>query len=92
VSPERRGVIDRLEEDQAVILVGDDEVEHHLPVAELPAEAAEGSVVLLEVDGERLTVLGVEAIETEQRRADMAERLARLRRERSTGRFRHRDR
>jgi hypothetical protein len=73
VSPDERGVIDRIVEGQAVILVGDDEVEHHLPVDELLPEAREGSVVEVRFDGDRLTVVGVEAGETEQRRTDMSE-------------------
>nr|WP_319776738.1 DUF3006 domain-containing protein [uncultured Sphaerochaeta sp.] len=51
-----RAVIDRFEETYAVVLVGPQEVELHIPKEELPPECKEGSVLLmgfsLDIQGE----------------------------------------
>jgi hypothetical protein len=83
----RRGVVDRIVEEVAVILVGDEETEHHVPVDELPPGTGEGAIVRLTFSHDRVQVTGVEEGETERLRDEMSERLARLRRERGCGRF-----
>ncbi len=51
-----RAVIDRFEETYAVVLVGPQEVELHIPKGELPPESKEGSVLSmgfsLDIQGE----------------------------------------
>jgi hypothetical protein len=81
------GIVDRITEGRAVVLVGDEEVEHHLPAEALPPEAAEGSVLIArERDGD-LEVIGVDAAGTDVRRHEIEQRLHRLRTQRKGGRF-----
>jgi hypothetical protein len=83
----KHGVVDRITEGWAVVLVGDEEVEHHLPAQALPPEAAEGSVLIVrERDGD-LEVIGVDAAGTDVRRQEVEQRLHRLRTQRKGGRF-----
>jgi hypothetical protein len=83
----RRGVVDRIVEEVAVILVGDEETEHHVPVDELPLGTGEGAIVRLRFSNDRVHVTDVEERGTDRLRDEMSERLARLRRERRGGRF-----
>ena len=78
--PDDAAVVDRIEDGRhAVLLVGPDEVELVLDVALLPDGALEGDWlrVGLTADPERTAV----------RRADVAARMERLRRERGSDRF-----
>jgi hypothetical protein len=79
--------IDRIVEGIAVLLTDDDEI--HIPTSMLPADVREGSIVTVILDGSG-EVVGVEptdpSLEAEQRH-ELEGRLARLRRERSGGRF-----
>ena len=79
-------VIDRIVDGVAVVLVGDDEAEAHVPVDALPEGTEAGAVLDVEA-GEPLTILGVADDETRERRERLAARLARLRDERDPGRF-----
>ncbi|MGH2428589.1 MAG: DUF3006 domain-containing protein [Candidatus Limnocylindria bacterium] len=81
-----RGVVDRLTDGLAVVLVGDDEIEHHVPLDRLPAGVEEGSVVLVRMRDGELEVIGLDRDETETRRHDIQRRISRLRK-RSGGRF-----
>lgn len=81
-----RAVVDRVTDGVAVLLVGDDQVERHLPLAELPDGCGEGSWLLV-VDGSSPRVVDVDHEGEEQARARNRSRLASLRRKRSTGRF-----
>jgi len=73
-------VLDRIVDGQrAVLLVGPDEVELVIDLASLPEGAAEG-------DWFRLT-LSADVELTSARRSDAEDRLARIRMERSAGRF-----
>lgn len=40
-----RGIIDRLEDDTAVILIGDEEKEVNIPISYLPSNISEGDVI-----------------------------------------------
>jgi hypothetical protein len=80
-------IVDRITDGLAVILVGDEETEHHVPVEELPAGVAEGTVVAVRLRDDRLEVMHAEPGETERQRVEMRERLSRLRQERGGGRF-----
>jgi hypothetical protein len=75
----QRAVVDRIVDGQAVLLVGDDEVEHHLPADELPEEAGEGAVLSVTVTGTTVQVVGHDQDEEEQQRQAMRGRLDRLR-------------
>ncbi|MCT8140467.1 DUF3006 domain-containing protein [Anaerobacillus sp. CMMVII] len=45
-----KGVIDRIVDSKwAVILVGEEEVEHNVPIDKLPADSREGSIVEVEL-------------------------------------------
>jgi hypothetical protein len=87
---EARGVIDRIVEGRATVLVeGEGEgasFEVEIPVEELPGDAGEGSVVIL-LQRTIWEVIGLDEAETRERRADAEDRLAKLRRERGGGRF-----
>lgn len=92
---EVRGVIDRFVDGRAIVLVeGDGEspsLEIEIPVEELPDDAGEGSVILLR-QRTMWEVVELDDAETRERRAEVADRLAKLRRERGGGRFGNRAR
>jgi hypothetical protein len=77
----RRGVVDRVVDGTAVVLDVDD-AELHLPLAELPEGAGEGSWLLLRGSGEDVEVVGLDTEGERHQREDVAARLARLRRTR----------
>lgn len=87
---EARGVIDRIVEGRATVLVeseGDvDSMEIEIPVGELPDNVGEGSVVVLR-QRTIWEVVGRDETETRKRREESDGRLAKLRRERGGGRF-----
>ena len=83
----QRAVIDRITDGWAVLLVGDREQERRVPEAELPEGAEEGSIVQVRVSGLKVEVVGVDDGATDEKRAEMKDRLSRLKESRSTGRF-----
>lgn len=83
----RRAVVDRVVEGVAVLLVGPDEQEHHLPAEQLPAGAGEGAWLIVAGEAPDLRVVGHDPAGEAARRAQQEERLARLRRTRRGGRF-----
>jgi hypothetical protein len=90
VSPDtkdQRAVIDRITDEWAVLLVGDDEQERRVNADELPDGAEEGSIVKVRASGLRVDVLEVDDAATEEKRSAMKDRLGRLKGTRSTGRF-----
>lgn len=97
MSPDRRsedgqrGVIDRITGEWAVILVGEREHERRVRVDALPEGAEEGSVVRVRATALEVEVLGTDDEATEDKRAEMKDRLGRLKRTRSSGRFAKRD-
>lgn len=80
-------VIDRITDDWAVLLVGDKEQERRVRADDLPEGAMEGSIVTVRVTGLSVDVIGVDDAATDEKRSEMMDRLDRLKRTRSTGRF-----
>ena len=83
----QRAVIDRITDGWAVILVVDREQERRLRVDDLPDGAEEGSIVQVRVSGLNVEVVAVDDGATHEKRAEMKDRLRRLRKSRSRGRF-----
>ena len=83
----QRGVVDRISDGWAVILVGDEEDEHRLRENDLPEGVSEGSVVRVRFDGSDIEIVEVADDETDEKREEMRGRLSRLKKTRSTGRF-----
>jgi hypothetical protein len=82
-----RGVVDRFVEGLAVVLVGDDEIEHQLDVAELPPGVGEGTWLRVRRSGQGLVVVGKDEEGETGQRLKVEGRLGRLRQERRSGRF-----
>lgn len=82
-----RGVVDRIVEELAVVLVGDDEVEHQLDVAELPPSAGEGTWLRVRRSGQGLVVVGKDEEGETGQRLKIEGRLSRLRQDKRGGRF-----
>lgn len=74
-----KAVVDRIEEGQAVILVGEAEDEVVLPVAELPGGTGEGVWLRIERDGERVVQVQLDPEETERASERIRQKLERLR-------------
>ena len=83
----QRGVVDRISDGWAVILVGDEEDEHRLRENDLPEGVNEGSVVRVRFDGSDIEIVEAADDETDEKREEMRGRLSRLKKTRSTGRF-----
>jgi hypothetical protein len=83
----QRAVIDRIAGEWAVLLVGDKEQERRVRVDDLPKGAEEGSIVNVRVSGLKVEVLAADKEATDAKRTEMNDRLSRLRRTRSGGRF-----
>ena len=83
----QRGVVDRISDGWAVILVGDEEDEHRLRENDLPEGVSEGSVVRVRFDGSDIEIVEADDEATEEKREEMRGRLSRLKKTRSTGRF-----
>ena len=83
----QRAVIDRITDGWAVLLVGDREQERRVRVDDLPDGAEEGSIVQVRVSGLKVEVVGVQDGATEKKRSEVKDRLSRLKKSRSTGRF-----
>jgi hypothetical protein len=78
---EQRAVLDRIEDGTlAVLLVGEDQKERIVPVDQLPAGVAPGAWLRVRFEGDSLRWAEVDAAETEQARARIADKLERLRR------------
>ena len=93
MSPDRdsdgtqRAVIDRITDGWAVLLVGDQEQERRVRASDLPDGVEEGSIVQVRVSGLTVEVVDIDAGATDEKRAEMKDRLSRLKKSRSTGRF-----
>ncbi|HVM12703.1 MAG TPA: DUF3006 domain-containing protein [Egibacteraceae bacterium] len=83
----RRAVVDRIVEEQAVLLVEPGDEEQHLPAERLPAGAGEGAWLLVTLSGGDVTVVGTDPEGERSRRRDLDERVEQLRRTRRSGRF-----
>ncbi len=75
-----KAVIDRFEEDLAVILLGDQQTQLVLPRQALPEGARDGDWLQVEVVDETIRVLAIDEDETARARRRISEKLARLRR------------
>ncbi len=76
-----KAVIDRFEEEWAVLLFGEEERRVDVPREELPSGAREGHWLRVELDGERRIVsMEIDEEETARTRERIADKLARLRR------------
>ena len=77
---DEKAVIDRIEDgEHAVLLVGEDEREWVIPAGRLPSGAIAGTWLRVQIEGEELVELSVDAEETEQVRQRIADKMARLR-------------
>jgi hypothetical protein len=86
--PADRGVIDRIVDGHtAVVLVGREEDELHVPVDALPEDAEPSSWVVLDLAVDPPAITGVDHDRTGARTRDVEDRLARLRARRGGGRF-----
>ena len=75
-----KAVIDRIVDGRtAVILVGDDEREHHYPVDKLPADSREGTWLRVQVAGGQIVSLEVDQEETDIVRRRIQEKMDKLR-------------
>lgn len=73
-----KAVIDRFEDNLAVLIVGEDRL--NVPRASLPQGVKEGQWLQVELEGSRLTNAIVDEEETERVKQSIADKLARLRR------------
>ena len=75
-----KAVIDRIvDEKTAVILVGDDEQEHHCPVDKLPIGAREGTWLWVQVENGEIVSLEVDQEETDIVHRRILEKIDKLR-------------
>jgi hypothetical protein len=78
-----RAVIDRVDDDTAVLLVGPGHTEVHVPAADLPEDVGAGTWVMLDLQLQPPLVLGEDPELTGERAAELSRRLAALRPDRS---------
>jgi hypothetical protein len=74
-----RAVVERLDDDTAVLLVGPGHTEVHVPAADLPDDVGEGTWVVLDLQLQPPLVLGPDPELTGERAAALARRLDALR-------------
>lgn len=77
---EQKAVVDRFEEDKAVLLVGDQEDQLVVERAQLPPGTREGHWLRVEVQGDVLIRAEIDEAETGRTKARIAAKLERLRR------------
>ena len=75
-----KAVIDRFEEDKAVLLVGDQERKLVVPRKSLPRGVKEGHWLKVEITGDKLLSALIDEQETARARQRITEKLERLRR------------
>ena len=75
-----KAVIDRFEEGQAVLLVGEDERRINVPRKVLPRGAREGHWLQVELEGDQLVSAVIDLEETARAKQRVMEKLERLRR------------
>jgi hypothetical protein len=86
-APVEAAVVDRVVEGQAVLLIGEKEIEEVVPLDDLPAGVGGGVWLLVRRTRDGIQVVGIDP-EAEQRQRERARRrLRRLREERGGGRF-----
>jgi hypothetical protein len=75
-----KAVIDRFEDDKAVLLVGEEEERLIVPRAILPSEAKEGLWLRVDVEDDHILTATIDETETAKAKERIADKLARLRR------------
>ena len=85
--PSDRAAFDRIDHGQAVLLIGPQEDEAHVPVELLPANVEPGDWLVIRTGPLGIEIAGVDAALTEQRRANVSQRMRSLRQQRRGGRF-----
>ena len=80
LDPRPVGVIDHIDGDVAVVLVGDDQEPWHFPIGVIPLEATEGSVLLLRRRARTLDVVALDPAGEVMKRRPFDERVRRARR------------
>lgn len=80
-------VVDRVVEGEAVLLVGDDETEVHVPADGLPDGTGEGAWLAITVEGGAVLSMTLDSDRTDAAGDRIAQKLDRLRRDRRGGRF-----
>ena len=75
-----RAVIDRFESEFAVLIVGDDERRINVLRSLLPKKVKEGQWLQLDIVGDQVQNIVIDAQETERARQRIADKLAALRR------------
>ena len=85
--PSDRAAIDRIDHGQAVLLIGPQENEAHVPVELLPADAQPGDWLVVHAGPQGIEIAGIDAALTQRRRANVSQRMASLRQQRRGGRF-----
>jgi hypothetical protein len=82
-------VVDRIVEGHAVLLVGDQEDEHHVPASQLPEGSGEGSRLWLGANvAGGIEILDVDREGEQEQHTGLTERLEHLRHARPAKRFR----
>jgi len=74
-----KGVLDRIEDNIAVILAEDIGKQFTIPKEKLPSKSKEGTWFSLKVTGEECEILGIDENLTKEKEADSADLLAQLR-------------
>ena len=75
-----KAVIDRIVDGKiAVILVGEDQRQHHHPADELPEGAREGTWLRVRVEGAKIVSIEVDPGETDEARRRIQEKMDKLR-------------
>jgi hypothetical protein len=75
-----KAVVDRFEDDKAVVLVGEEEDRLVVPRSSLPPGVKEGDWLQVDVEDDRVLSAALDEDETTQAKQRIAEKLARLRR------------
>ena len=74
-----RAVVDRIEDENAILLVGDEQDRLIVPISDLPAGAKEGSWLEVDFADDRILSATLDLAATEAARQRIAEKLAKLR-------------
>lgn len=83
-----RAVIDRIVDDTtAVLLIGPEETEKHVPVGDLPDGASEGDWLILDVYHDPFVIVSIDTDLTRARQAAIDEKLDRIRQRQTGTRF-----
>lgn len=73
-------VVDRIEDTQATLMVGEAGSEHIVSLTELPEGVAEGTWLRVSFEGDRLAKAEIDAEETARAASRIKQKMARLRR------------